>query len=239
MSQPYLFVISSTHVQVVDRLPLTETPIPSHCLHTLSPDVANDSYLSDRVKLWAKAHASDRRVSHFQRPILPLQSPSGVPLSQFTTTNPRNRGEADSTSEAVTDSDVQNAPPALPSSTLSSDDQIQVQRDTLSSVERVKPRQRPGISTQLKDGTIMVGQYIKHVLFRSRINVLLVFVPAGIAVGYSGLDGTVVFAINAVAIIPLAALLAYATESVANGLGDTLGALLNVSFGNAVELIIL
>lgn len=44
---------------------------------------------------------------------------------------------------------------------------------------------------------------------------------------------------NAIAIIPLAGLLTYATESVAHKLGDTLGALLNVSFGNAVELIIL
>ena len=68
---------------------------------------------------------------------------------------------------------------------------------------------------------------------------LLIFVPAGIAVGYSGLDNTIVFAINAIAIVPLAALLTYATESVADGLGNTLGALLSVSFGNAVELIIL
>ncbi|KAL8698100.1 MAG: hypothetical protein Q9224_002007, partial [Gallowayella concinna] len=43
---------------------------------------------------------------------------------------------------------------------------------------------------------------------------------------------------NAIAIIPLAGMLAFATESVAHRLGDTLGALLNVSFGNAVELII-
>ena len=48
-----------------------------------------------------------------------------------------------------------------------------------------------------------------------------------------------VFAMNAIAIIPLAGLLSHATESVAHKLGDTLGALLNVSFGNAVELIIL
>ncbi|KAI4271845.1 MAG: hypothetical protein LQ337_005713 [Flavoplaca oasis] len=43
---------------------------------------------------------------------------------------------------------------------------------------------------------------------------------------------------NAVAIIPLAGLLSYATESVAREMGDTVGALMNVTFGNAVELII-
>ena len=43
---------------------------------------------------------------------------------------------------------------------------------------------------------------------------------------------------NCIAIIPLAGLLAFATESVAAKMGDALGALLNVTFGNAVELII-
>jgi len=53
------------------------------------------------------------------------------------------------------------------------------------------------------------------------------------------LSPTIIFAMNAIAIIPLAGLLTHATETVAASLGDTLGALLNVSFGNAVELIIL
>ena len=78
------------------------------------------------------------------------------------------------------------------------------------------------------------------------INWMLIFVPVGIALGAlmkaKGDDApvtpTVVFAINALAIIPLAGLLAFATESVASKLGDTIGALLNVTFGNAVELII-
>ncbi|KAL8799355.1 MAG: hypothetical protein Q9182_005962 [Xanthomendoza sp. 2 TL-2023] len=79
---------------------------------------------------------------------------------------------------------------------------------------------------------------VKKALLNSWINVLLVFVPVGIAVNFAGLSPTIIFAMNAIAIIPLAGLLAFATESVAHRLGDTLGALLNVSFGNAVELII-
>lgn len=73
----------------------------------------------------------------------------------------------------------------------------------------------------------------------SWINVLLVFVPVGIAVRFiPGVHGGVIFAMNCVAIIPLAGLLAHATESVASEMGDALGALMNISFGNSVELII-
>lgn len=79
----------------------------------------------------------------------------------------------------------------------------------------------------------------KTILFHSWVNVLLVFVPVGVAVHFTNVNQNVVFALNAVAIIPLAGLLTFATESVAHRLGPTLGALLNVSFGNAVELIIL
>lgn len=71
------------------------------------------------------------------------------------------------------------------------------------------------------------------------MNVLLVFVPVGIIVDVAGVNKTIVFAMNAIAIIPLAGLLSHATESVAAELGDTIGALMNVTFGNAVELIIL
>ncbi|KAL2270820.1 hypothetical protein VTJ83DRAFT_191 [Remersonia thermophila] len=79
----------------------------------------------------------------------------------------------------------------------------------------------------------------KAVLFSSKLNLLLVFVPAGIAVGqFHHLSPGLIFGLNAVAIVPLAGLLSFATESVAHRLGDSLGALLNVTFGNAVELII-
>ncbi|OAQ79329.1 vacuolar calcium ion transporter [Purpureocillium lilacinum] len=73
----------------------------------------------------------------------------------------------------------------------------------------------------------------------SWLNVLLVFVPIGIVVAnVPGVHGGIVFAMNCIAVIPLAGLLSFATESVASNMGDSLGALLNVTFGNAVELII-
>lgn len=80
----------------------------------------------------------------------------------------------------------------------------------------------------------------EKVIFHSWINVLLVFVPVGIAVNFvPGMSPGVIFAMNAIAIIPLAGLLSHATETVAHRFGDAIGALMNITFGNAVELIIL
>jgi Ca2+:H+ antiporter len=79
----------------------------------------------------------------------------------------------------------------------------------------------------------------KTIVLSSWINVLLVFVPVGIAVNFVLISPTVKFAMNAIAIVLLAGMLSYATESAAIRMGDTVGALMNVTFGNAVELIIL
>jgi Ca2+:H+ antiporter len=98
---------------------------------------------------------------------------------------------------------------------------------------------KPSLAKRAKAGTRRFGRHTKNALFHSWFNLLLIFVPIGIAAKAAGLSATIVFSMNAVAIVPLAGLLSFATESVASRLGDTLGALLNVSFGNAVELIIL
>lgn len=70
------------------------------------------------------------------------------------------------------------------------------------------------------------------------VNVLLVFVPLGIAAGVLEWGATTVFTLNFFAIIPLAAILSFATEEISVKLGETLGGLLNATFGNAVELIV-
>ena len=70
------------------------------------------------------------------------------------------------------------------------------------------------------------------------INVLLVFVPLGIIAGAIGWSPTAIFVLNFLAIIPLASLLSFATEELSMKLGETLGGLLNATFGNAVELIV-
>ena len=70
------------------------------------------------------------------------------------------------------------------------------------------------------------------------VNVFLVFVPLGILAGALHWSPTAVFVLNFIAIIPLAALLSFATEELSAKLGQTLGGLLNATFGNAVELIV-
>jgi hypothetical protein len=68
---------------------------------------------------------------------------------------------------------------------------------------------------------------------------MLVFVPVGIALHeVESVSRIVVFVVNFLAIIPLAAMLSFATEELALYVGETLGGLLNASFGNAVELIV-
>lgn len=78
----------------------------------------------------------------------------------------------------------------------------------------------------------------KLTLLSNYVNVLLVFVPLGIIAGATGWNPTVVFVLNFLAIIPLAALLSFATEEISAKLGQTMGGLLNATFGNAVELIV-
>ncbi|OBT75033.1 calcium/proton exchanger [Pseudogymnoascus sp. 05NY08] len=78
----------------------------------------------------------------------------------------------------------------------------------------------------------------KKIVCSSWLNVILVFVPVGIAVEAAHASPIIIFVMNAIAIVPLAGLLSYATESVAKRMGDTVGALMNVTFGNSVELII-
>ena len=70
------------------------------------------------------------------------------------------------------------------------------------------------------------------------MNLLLVFVPLGLVAGERRWDSASVFTLNFLAIIPLAAILSFATEELAQCLGETLGGLINATFGNAVELIV-
>ena len=69
--------------------------------------------------------------------------------------------------------------------------------------------------------------------------VLMVFVPA-VLVGHQVKPEahTLLFVLSVLAIVPLAALLSHATESVAARTGDTVGGLLNATLGNLTELVI-
>jgi Ca2+:H+ antiporter len=63
-------------------------------------------------------------------------------------------------------------------------------------------------------------------------------IPVALALDLAGAPATVVFAASALGIIPTAALMGRATEELAARSGPGIGGLLNVTFGNAPELII-
>jgi Ca2+:H+ antiporter len=63
-------------------------------------------------------------------------------------------------------------------------------------------------------------------------------IPVAIGLELAGVAATVVFAASALGIIPTAALMGRATEELAARSGPGIGGLLNVTFGNAPELII-
>src|SRR5437763_3529625 len=67
---------------------------------------------------------------------------------------------------------------------------------------------------------------------------LSAFVPVAIVLELSGAAAAAVFAASALAIVPAAALMSEATEQLAARSGPGIGGLVNVTFGNATELII-
>ena len=72
---------------------------------------------------------------------------------------------------------------------------------------------------------------IRATIFNSWLNVLFVFIPIGIGMHFAKVGPVVVFTTNFVAIVPLAAMLSYATEEIALHTGETIGGLLNATFG--------
>ncbi|KAJ5195304.1 uncharacterized protein N7498_008742 [Penicillium cinerascens] len=83
-----------------------------------------------------------------------------------------------------------------------------------------------------------VASQLRATILNSWINVLILAAPAGIALHVVKANPIAIFVVNFIAIIPLAAMLSYATEEIALRTGETIGGLLNASFGNAVELIV-
>jgi Ca2+:H+ antiporter len=70
------------------------------------------------------------------------------------------------------------------------------------------------------------------------LTLLLVFIPAAIAAEFMHASPVLIFALSALAIIPLSGFLGRATEEIAAYTGPTLGGLLNATLGNLAELII-
>lgn len=78
--------------------------------------------------------------------------------------------------------------------------------------------------------------------YNKRVNktffLLLIFVPVAVIAAFLGVGSAWLFFLSAIAIVPLAKYIGQATEELAARTGAAAGGLLNVTFGNATELII-
>ena len=88
------------------------------------------------------------------------------------------------------------------------------------------------------DLAIWNANAFKPLLKGGPVQILLVFLPLGILAGNMGWDPTIVFILNLLGIVPLAATLSLVTEDLSSHTSSTIGALLNSTFGNAPELIV-
>jgi len=77
-----------------------------------------------------------------------------------------------------------------------------------------------------------------EIMFRSRLNWLLICGPLALIGKSANFDESLCFILAGLALVPLAERLSFVTEEVANHTNQTIGALLNATFGNAPELLI-
>ena len=206
-----------------------------------SPD--SQSFL-DRIRSWARTGAhgpsplsagsrrpstlplsnNSTRSSTLQKSIASASSNNGtahLPSFPSTATNGLNPQSSNPTANAVADNTSTDSPPPAPPPQDEGQGAV---------IDDLGPK---------KNIAIRFYETGRDIVFSSWINILLVFVPVGIIVNFVKLNPTIIFVVNAIAIIPLAGLLSHATESVAKRMGDAVGALMNITFGNAVEIIIL
>jgi Ca2+:H+ antiporter len=79
---------------------------------------------------------------------------------------------------------------------------------------------------------------VRTTLLSSWANILLVFVPLGIIADALDWSDAATFILNFLAIFALASVLSFATDQLSARVGQTIGGLVNATFGNAVELIV-
>ena len=84
----------------------------------------------------------------------------------------------------------------------------------------------------------VIWRTTKATLLCSPGNVLLPCVGLGILAGKYNSNPAAIFALNFLAMFPLASILAFSTDLLAEDLGTIMGGLINATFGNAVEMIV-
>ncbi|KAH8699196.1 putative vacuolar calcium ion transporter [Talaromyces proteolyticus] len=97
---------------------------------------------------------------------------------------------------------------------------------------------RSGRNSLLKNATLETFRIIKVVWFQSIVNWFLFLVPVALVASTNDWDTSSVFVLNFLAILALSSVLSFATDELAKSTGQTLGALVNATFGNALEMIV-
>jgi Ca2+:H+ antiporter len=90
--------------------------------------------------------------------------------------------------------------------------------------------------TWIQRSSYVIYHAARTTALRLEIRVFWVFVPLGLAAGAFNANSIVVSIFNFLAIIPLSARVSDLSDKLSEEFGDLLGALINATFGNAVEL---
>ena len=104
-------------------------------------------------------------------------------------------------------------------------------KEEKTTAKEAKRRGRSASWLKRDEQTFTMRSQFDATILNSWINILLLAVPIGIAVNYAHIAPVAIFVINFIAIIPLAAMLSTATEEIALRTGETIGGLLNATFG--------
>ena len=83
-----------------------------------------------------------------------------------------------------------------------------------------------------------LSRAIRRTFFSGYTNVLLVFVPIGIAAGTVGWPAQAVFILNFLALIPLAPLITFSIDKLSPSVGHVFGELMKPTSSSAVEMIV-
>jgi Ca2+:H+ antiporter len=89
-----------------------------------------------------------------------------------------------------------------------------------------------------RNGLPSYQENFKTVVFGTKLNVLLLFAPLGVLCNMFHLGDGPAFAFALLALCPLAERLGFVTEEMAKHTSQTIGGLLNATFGNATEMIV-
>lgn len=162
-------------------------------------------------KRWRTSPPNSATTSH------PLETPDAAPILEKEAEPSARSGEALLTSKNQRPDNLRKRFKIFPGKKENSEESVE--RTTTSASRSSKKPKKITLMSQFK------------VVFLRWINILLIAVPVGIALKFAHVDGKIVFTVNFIAIIPLAGILSYATEELALRVGETLGGLLNASFG--------